>query len=83
MMNVWDGCLLILRTLNGRVRIQTLFWLPWQQKTEDAGWQQGWNPIVAKAFGIASEALVVLCGSAYHRSLRYKSQILNFEARHL
>jgi hypothetical protein len=28
-------------TLNGRVRIKTLFRLLWQHKTEAAGWQEG------------------------------------------
>ncbi|MCX5967221.1 MAG: hypothetical protein NTV57_06185, partial [Cyanobacteria bacterium] len=49
-------------------------------KTEDAGWQQGQNPVVGVVFGIASEASVVLYGSIYHRSPRYKSLIPNPQA---
>ena len=41
-------------TLNRRIRIKTLFWLPWQHKTEDTGWQHGQNPVFAMVFGIAS-----------------------------
>jgi len=70
-------------TLNGRIHIKTLFRLPQQHKTEDAGWQHGYNPVFAMVFGIASEAFVVLYGSVYHRSPRYKSLFPNPEASHL
>jgi hypothetical protein len=70
-------------TLNGRIRRKTLFRIPWQHKTEDAGLQQGQNPVVAMVFGIASEASVVLYGSVNHRSPRYKSLIPNPEASYL
>ena len=64
-------------TLNRRIHIKTLFRPPWQHKTEDTGWQHGQNPVFAMVFGIASEAFIVLYGSIYHRSPRYKSLIPN------
>jgi hypothetical protein len=70
-------------TLNGRIRRKTLFRIPWQHKTEDAGWQHGQNPVLAMVLGIASEASVVLYGSVYHRSPRCKSIIPNPEASYL
>jgi hypothetical protein len=67
-------------TLNGRILRKTFFRIPWQHKTEDVGLQQGQNPVLAMVFGIASEASVVLYGSVYHLSPRYKSLIPNPEA---
>jgi hypothetical protein len=70
-------------TLNRRIRRKTLFRIPWQPKTEDAGWQHGQNPVLAMVFGIASEDSIVIYGSVYHRSPRYKSLIPNPEASYL
>jgi len=56
-------------TVFRRTRIKTLFRLPWQHKTEGDRWQQCQNPVGAMAFGIASEAFVILYGSAYKRSV--------------
>jgi len=50
-------------TLNGRIRINTLFRLSWQHKTEDVSWRYGQNPVLAMVFAMASMASVGLCGS--------------------
>ena len=69
--------------LNRRIRTKTLFRFPWRHKNEDAGSQQGLNPNVETVFGIALTAPVVVHGSVYHCSARYKNLIQGPEVCYL
>ena len=70
-------------TAIGRTRLKTLLRLRWQHKTEDVGWQHVQTPVAAMVFARAPRASVVLYGSAYYRSLRYKRLIPSPQASRL